>query len=176
MLRTRSRAIDVSISSLTVHVYKSGLFAAFADNHVVRAPIARGVLNDNAVEILVRASELTVLDPDRAASTRAEVQRRMLGPDVLDSTRFPEITFKSTIVEPAGDHRWRVSGDLSLHGTTRSVSVTVEERDGHYLGSFVLKQRDFGIEPISIAGGTVKVKDELKVEFDIVPARREAGS
>jgi len=32
----------------------------------------------------------------------------------------------------------------------------------------VLKQHDFGITPISIAGGTVKVRDELKVEFDIV--------
>jgi hypothetical protein len=32
-----------------------------------------------------------------------------------------------------------------------------------------LKQSDFGIRPISIVGGTVKVKDELKVEFDVVP-------
>jgi hypothetical protein len=41
-------------------------------------------------------------------------------------------------------------------------------QDGRYRGTVVLKQRDFGITPISIAGGTVKVKDELKVEFDIV--------
>ncbi len=31
-----------------------------------------------------------------------------------------------------------------------------------------MKQRDFGIMPISIAGGTVKVKDEIKIEFDVV--------
>jgi hypothetical protein len=31
-----------------------------------------------------------------------------------------------------------------------------------------LKQRDFGIEPVSVGGGTVKVKDELRVEFEIV--------
>jgi len=30
-----------------------------------------------------------------------------------------------------------------------------------------LKQRDFGIAPISIAGGTVKVKDEVLIEFEI---------
>ena len=32
-----------------------------------------------------------------------------------------------------------------------------------------IKQRDYGITPISIAGGTVKVKDELAIEFEIVP-------
>jgi len=39
---------------------------------------------------------------------------------------------------------------------------------GRYRGTAALKQRDFGIDPITIAGGTVKVKDEVKVEFDIV--------
>jgi len=93
----------------------------------------------------------------------------MLGPDVLDSARFPEITFRSTTVEPAGAGRWRVTGELRLHGRVRSLAVTVAGRDGHYLGTFALRQRDFGIEPISLAGGTVKVKDELMIEFDIVP-------
>jgi hypothetical protein len=34
-----------------------------------------------------------------------------------------------------------------------------------------VKQRDFEIQPISIAGGVVKVKDEVKVEFDIVASK-----
>jgi hypothetical protein len=37
----------------------------------------------------------------------------------------------------------------------------------------VLKQRDFGITPVSIAGGTVKVKNELTIDFDIRPSDRE---
>jgi hypothetical protein len=32
-----------------------------------------------------------------------------------------------------------------------------------------LKQRDFGITPVSIGGGTIKVKDEVRIEFDVVP-------
>ena len=40
--------------------------------------------------------------------------------------------------------------------------------NGRYRGTVTLKQRDFGIMPISIAGGTVKVKDEIKIEFDVV--------
>jgi hypothetical protein len=42
------------------------------------------------------------------------------------------------------------------------------EARGRYVGRFALKQRDFGITPVSIAGGTVRVKDELKIEFDIL--------
>jgi hypothetical protein len=66
-VRAERRPIDVSLSRLTVHGFKSGLFSAFADNHVVRAPIARGILSDDAVEIGIRVPELTVLDPDQSA-------------------------------------------------------------------------------------------------------------
>jgi len=165
------RPIDIQRSTLTVFVYKSGLFSGFADDHVIRAPIASGTLSDEAplsVSIQVKAETLAVLDPKLAADKRSEVQTRMLGPEVLDTATHPEITFKSTAIEPAGESKWTVTGDLSIHGRTRPATFAVERRDGHFKGLATLKQRDFGIQPISIAGGTVKVKDELKVEFDIV--------
>jgi hypothetical protein len=165
------RPIDAQRSTLTVRVYKSGLFSAFADNHVIRAPIASGSISPDgplAVEISVRSAGLTVLDPDASAGTRAEVQARMLGPEVLDTARYPDITFASTAVTAAGADRWTVTGNLTLHGQTRSTTVTVTRQDGRFRGSVPLKQTDFGIRPIRIMGGTVNVKDELKVEFDIV--------
>ena len=170
-LRAQSRPIDAGRSTLTVFVYKSGLFSAFADDHTVRAPIAGGLISADAplgVELSVRSADLQVLDPKLAAEKRLEVQSRMLGPEVLDSARYPDIRFTSTAIEPAGPDRWTVTGRLSLHGETRPATFPVERRDGRYRGTVVVKQRDFGIKPISIAGGTVKVKDELKVEFDIV--------
>lgn len=172
--RADTRAIDAERSTLTVFVYKSGLFSAFADDHVIRAPIAGGVMSTEAplgVKVAVRAASLTVLDPGLAAGKRAEVQARMLGAEVLDSATYPDIEFGSTVIEPAGADRWMVTGRLTIHGVTRSTTFAVSQRDGRYRGTAVLKQRDFGIEPISIVGGTVKVKDELKVEFDIVPQR-----
>jgi len=99
---------------------------------------------------------------------RAEIQQTMLGPKVLDSGQFPEIQFRSTAVERTGDGRWTVTGDLKLHGQTRPVKLAVQAQNGHYQGSAQLKQKDFGIEPITVGGGTVKVKNELRVEFDIV--------
>lgn len=169
-----TRPIDVGRSTLTIFVYKSGLFSTFADDHVIRAPIASGSVSPDAplaVEISVRSADLTVLDPKLAAAKRAEVQARMLGPEVLDSPKYPDIGFTSTAIESTGPGRWTVTGRLSIHGVTRPTTFSVAQQDSRYRGTVVLKQRDFGIQPISIAGGTVKVKDELKVEFDIVTAR-----
>ncbi|HKB12561.1 MAG TPA: YceI family protein, partial [Vicinamibacterales bacterium] len=165
-------AIDVARSQLTISVSKSGLFSAFADNHVIRAPIAQGALSAAAplsVAITVRARDLQVLDPALAENTRREVETRMLGPEVLDVDTYPQITFSSTTVEPAGGDRWKVEGDLSLHGNTKRVVFDAARSQGAYRGSVRIRQHDFGITPISIAGGTVKVKDEVVVEFVIVP-------
>jgi hypothetical protein len=166
-----SRPVDVERSTLTIYAYKSGLFSAFADDHVIRAPIASGRVSEEgtlAVELAVNAAQMTVLDPTLPTDKRAEVQARMRGPEVLDSTRYPDIRFASTDIAPDGAGQWRVSGDLTLHGMLRPLTFTVTRRDGHYRGAVVIRQRDFGIQPISIVGGTVKVKDELRVEFDIV--------
>ena len=48
------------------------------------------------------------------------------------------------------------------------MKFEVALQGGHYRGSADLKQKDFGITPITVGGGAVKVKDELRVEFDIV--------
>ena len=63
-------------------------------------------------------------------------------------------------------------GDLTLHGTSRPLTLVVVRRDGRCRGTVSIRQRDFGIQPISIAGGTVKVKDEVHIDFDIVDATR----
>lgn len=163
-------AIDSPKSSLSVHVFKSGLLSAFGDNHEVRAAIASGSVSDGdkpAVEIAVDARQMTVLDPGLAPAKRAEVQKRMLGPDVLDVAKFPEIRFKSTAVKQIGEGRWRVEGVLNLHGKSVPLSFEVTGTKEKFRGSATVRQRAFGIQPISAGGGTVNVKNEVKVDFDI---------
>ena len=162
--------IDTANSKLHVLTFKSGLFSGVGDNHDVEAPIVEGTINETAsrVRFVIDAQRMRVLDPHLSPDKRQQVQERMLGPEVLDATRFPQSTFESTNVEPAGQDQLLVRGQLSLRGVTRPVSASVrKQQDGRYVGTCTLKQRDFGIKPISIAGGTVKVKDELKIEFDI---------
>jgi polyisoprenoid-binding protein YceI len=163
------REIDIAKSVLTVRVYKTGLFSAFAHDHEIRAPFQKGTFNEQkpSVEFQVDSRELKVLDPDGSDSERSQVQHTMLGPKVLDSEQFKEIKFRSTSIEAAGSGKWTVTGDLSLHGQTHPVKVEVEGTNGHYRGSAKLRQTEFGITPVTIAGGSIKVKDDVHIEFDI---------
>ena len=166
--------VDVQHSKLTVFVYKGGLFSALADNHVINAPIASGAIATSpspSIELVVNAADLVPLDPGLDQSKRAEVRTRMLGAEVLDTGKFPTIKFVSTAIEPAGTDRWNVSGNLTVRGVTKLVTFPVAKSDGRYRGETKIRQTDFGIKPIRIAGGTVTVKDELKIEFDIVEAK-----
>ena len=167
----RPREIDTQKSVMTVRVFKSGLFSAFGHEHEISAPIRQGRFSENdrsSVDLTVDARQMRVMDKDVSEKDRAEIQEIMLSPKVLDTGQFPEIRFHSTAVERSGEGRWVVGGDLTLHGQTHPVKLEVQGKDGHYQGTAQLKQRDFGIEPVSVGGGAVKVKDELRVEFDIV--------
>ena len=167
---SRNRVIDGARSSVTVRVYKSGLFSAFAHDHTVRAPIRQGEVTLGAepeVRLEFDSRQMTVLDPEVSAKDRDEIQRTMLGPEALDSAKYPEIGFRSTRVEAVSTGRWRVAGELTLHGQTKPIVVEVDQADSSYSGKARIKQTQFGITPIRIAGGTVKVKDEVVVEFRI---------
>jgi polyisoprenoid-binding protein YceI len=167
------QAIDIRKSVITVRVYKAGVFSAFGHDHEIAAPIAGGSADTTAhhVELRIDAGALRVRDAKGSEKDHNEIQKTMLGPGVLDVERYPEIVFRSTAVEPMGQGSWKVRGNLTLHGQTGTVTVEVSQKDGHYVGSSLLKQTDFGIKPVRIAGGTVRVKNEIRIEFDIQLAR-----
>jgi polyisoprenoid-binding protein YceI len=168
--KSSPRSIDTERSVLTVRVYKAGAFSAFGHDHEIRAPIQKGAFDEGkaTVDFAVTSRSLRVLDSDGSDKDRAEIQATMLGPKVLDSAKFPEIRFRSTEVTRVSEGRWTVHGDLALHGQTRPVVVDVERQDGRYRGSARLRQKEFGIKPVTAAGGAIKVKDEVRVEFEIV--------
>jgi polyisoprenoid-binding protein YceI len=165
--------IDTAKSEITVRVYKAGVLGAFGHDHEIAAPIKSGVVDTSAhtVELRVAAASLKVRDPNASEKDRGEIQSTMLGAEVLDVEHHPEIVFRSTGAESTGDGAWRVRGNLTLHGQSRPVEVEVRENGGHYRGGARLKQSEFGIKPVKVAGGTIRVKDEIRIEFDIQPAR-----
>jgi polyisoprenoid-binding protein YceI len=166
---TQGAAIDTRHSVMTVRVYRAGAFAAFGHDHEIAAPIAAGSVNFAAhqVELHVDARTLCVEDADASEKDRGEIRKTMLGPEVLDVEHYPAIVFRSTSMEPAGAGSWRILGNLVLHGTTQPVTVDVMEKAGHYTGHALVKQTDFGIKPVRAGGGTVRVKDEVRIEFNI---------
>jgi hypothetical protein len=167
------QGIDLSASSVTVRVFKAGLFSAFAHDHTVAAPLGAGHLDlaKRSIQLSFHTHEMKITDRDVSDSDRSEIEHTMKSDKVLDVEQFPEITFVSTSVEPAGAGRFQVRGNLSLHGIVRPIELPVSLQDGRYSGSVTLKQTDYGITPIRIAGGAVRVKDEIEVAFVIAPAK-----
>jgi polyisoprenoid-binding protein YceI len=165
----QQQAIDTARSTITVQVDKAGLFSVLGHDHVVTAPLAGGMVDvaAGAVSLRVTAAKLTVVDEKTSEKDRAEIQKTMLGPEVLDVQAYPEIGFRATGVETRGADAWTVRGALTLHGQTKPVTVQVERKNGHYVGTSRFRQTEFGIKPVKVAGGAVRVKDEVRIEFDI---------
>src|SRR4051812_42217303 len=125
----QSTPIDTAQSKITIHVDKTGVFSFAGDKHEIAAPIASGTIDEKAgtVEFTIDARKLQVLDPQLDEKKRADVQKTMHSPAVLDSTKYPEIKFRSTSAAPAGPNAWTLTGDLTLHGQTHPVTVQVKK-------------------------------------------------
>src|ERR1700734_1182143 len=101
-LSAQQHNIDTQKSTLTIHVGKTGAISGLGHEHEVRAPIHSGTAETGshpAVEIHVDVRALRVIDKGESEKDRAEVQKTMLGPEVLDSERHHEIVFKSVGAE-----------------------------------------------------------------------------
>lgn len=173
-----NRPVDVHNSTIRIHVGKAGLFSAAGHEHWVSAPIDRGSLDDSEpsahIAFIVQARNLMVEpDKDLSAEKQAEVQQTMQE-KVLESANYSEINFRSSVVEKTAADAWTVSGVLTLHGHSNRIRSTVRRVQDKYVGRCRIKQTDFGIEPVRVGGGLVKVKNELDVEFAI--AAEQAGS
>jgi polyisoprenoid-binding protein YceI len=173
--------IESSKSSLRIEVGKSGAFAFVAGHtHEVEGRIEGNVSADAhdlahaEIRLTIRAGDLRVSAKGEPPNDVPKVQERMLGPDVLDAARFPEITFRSTSIAagtgPGTASDLRVTGELTLRGRTKSITASVHVRiEGASLtatGTLTVKQTDFGIKPVSVAG-VVTVKDTLTIHFAI---------
>ena len=183
---TASYSIDPQQSKVEIHVGKQGTFSAFGHDHLIAAKQVSGEakfdaqkLDQSSVHLKIPTKSITVIDPGESEKDRKEVQATMEGEKVLDVAKFPEITFNSTAVShskkiPDG---WELTlaGKLNLHGVEKPVTfplrVTANANELHGKGELSIMQTDYGITPVKAGGGTVKVKDELKITFTIVAAK-----
>jgi polyisoprenoid-binding protein YceI len=178
--------IDPAMSRLTIKVLATGMFSAIGHNPTIavrdysgEAGFVPGTLDEAYIRFTARPDTFEVTD-DLGQSDKNEIEQRMKQ-DVLETRRYGEIAFESSSITPAqmGENQYAVNmtGNLTLHGITRSQSircqVSLSDDTVRGFGEFDLRQTDFGIKLASVAGGTLKVKDELKCSFDIV-ARKQA--
>jgi len=93
--------------------------------------------------------------------------------DILETAEYPEIIYECSnlAATKAGEGQYSVTlnGNLTVHGVTHSQIVTarvaVTEDSLRAFGKFSLLQTDYDLKLASVAGGALKVKDELKFSF-----------
>lgn len=170
-------------SAVRVHVGKSGVFGFAGHEHEVVAPSVQGTviadasdLSRSSVTLSFDAAALKVTGEGEPAQDVPKVQETMVGPKVLDAARFPLVRFRSRSVAgketSPGVYDLQVTGDLDLHGVARTLTLPmrVEVAAGRLTatGKTVLRHSDFQMKPVSAGAGTVKVKNEIGVDFRIV--------
>ena len=173
--------LDGKTSRLTVETETTGLSSMFGHDHRFDVRDFRGTLTmapgapESAVlELTARADALVLLetvDDD----TRREITAA-LRHAVLETARYPEISFRSRTVRAArnadGSLDVTVTGDLEMHGVRRSIVVPahVVPTPGGFraTGALGLRQTAFKIKPYTFANGTVSVRNAVTVSFDLL--------
>lgn len=143
-----------------------GQFGEFRGSaHIDDADPAR-----SSTEIVIQAASFDSSQEQRDGHVR--------GGDFLDVEVYPEITFRSTLVEKAGEDVWRVTGDLTIRDVTAPVTVDFEftglakdpfgnVRAG-FEGSTTINRKDYGISfNAALETGGVLVSEKVGLEFDI---------
>ena len=178
--------IDARRSTFTVRAFATGLLAAFAHSPIIAIPDFKGEvsLNPTAMEqsslrMVIDSASLNVMG-ELSEKDHVEINRKM-HEEVLETGRYPEIVYESSKASATktGEEQYSLTlnGELTVHGVTRDQPVTVHASlNGDTLramGDFSVRLSDYEIRPVTAAAGTIKLKDELKLSFNI-SARKQA--
>ena len=160
---------DPTNATIEVHTFKEGLLSAMG--HDLKILVTRFSIDLSAdqstltatfdpsslkVASVLNGNELSAKDK---AEIEANIRKKVLHPD-----KYPEIRFVSTAIEAHGEGL-RITGDLLLHGASRTLSVVSRREGGKQIVEVPLHQPDFGIKPYKAPLGVIKIKPEVQVKI-----------
>jgi polyisoprenoid-binding protein YceI len=128
------------------------------------------------VEALVDAASINTHDEKRDGHLKS--------PDFFDVEKYPNITFKSTKVEATGDHEYRVTGNMTMHGVTKVETFTAEysgivpkDLFGMQRAGFNIKgainRKDYGLNwNVALETGGVLVSEKVNIEIDLAAVQQ----
>jgi polyisoprenoid-binding protein YceI len=173
-------------SRFTVQAFAGGLlsFMAHSPTFAVRAfagaiELVPGSFDGASVFLTIRADALELTDRV-SAQDRMEIVGRMRR-EVLETAAFPQISYHGSHVQakPIADYEYllRIRGPLTLHGITTDhpVDARLVLGDGwvRLAGVTTVRLSDHRIRPVTAVGGTIRLRDDLAVTFDLLGRRQE---
>ena len=171
--------IDPGVSRFTVRAFVTGLLSKLGHSPTIAIRSYTGEARiDPEPSLWVRIDARSLAVTDRVSDRDLQEMERTMNDEVLEVGRYREVVYKTTRARLEGD-RAVMEGELTLHGVTRSLPlearVAMLGESLRAQGEFAVSQSAYGIRPVRVAGGALKLKDELKCAFEIV-ARRKAQS
>jgi polyisoprenoid-binding protein YceI len=173
--------LDKNGSRFTVQAFATGLLSAFGHSPTIAIRDFDGEVDfvpdtyeKATLRVTVRTATFELLD-EMKRDDREKLQRDMFD-KVLEVDQFPTAVYESRQinVQKLGEHllQAQVAGDLTLHGVTEPLAFDARVQNSGTLlrvsGEFSLQQSNYDIKPVSIAGGTLRLKDQLKFRFEVV--------
>ena len=180
--------IDPGQSALVVQVFKDGVAARLAHDHLVRARALSGTVaydpqkpDASSIQVKVEVGSLQADEPatrrkfglegEPSAKDRADIEAAMKSDGQLAASRYPVITFASTSIAKQPDGRFLVAGRLTIRGVTQAVKFPAQiALDGDLLrgrAQLIFKQSSFGYQPYRAALGAIKNRDEVTLHIDL---------
>lgn len=155
--------LGFSVSHLVVSSV-SGRFKQFSG----KVELDEANLTKSQVDITIKADSIDTDDPKRDEHLRS--------PDFFDTKKFPTLNFRSSKITKVGGKKYKVAGDLTIHGVTKPVTLDAElsEPIKNPWGKVVrsvkmsgkIKRGDFGLTwNKSLDAGGVVVGDEVTLDI-----------
>jgi polyisoprenoid-binding protein YceI len=136
-------------------------------------------ITKSSVDVTIDAASLDTRVPDRDADLRSD--------NFLDVAKYPTITFKSKKIEQAAPGKLKVTGDLTIHGTTKEVVLDVDgpttpikdpwgNQRAAINGTTKINRQDFGVKfNAKLDNGGLVVGDEVSITIDVEMVKPATG-
>jgi len=165
---------------LYVYTFKEGLLSKLAHDLLiditdfkVNLEVPEAGFASGSLELEIQTNSLKVIcalkNGERTDALKekdiADIEKDM-GGKVLHPDKYPTANFRSKAVQEK-DGGYKINGDLSLHGVTKSIDFDIDTDGNNLKGMITLLQKDYGIKPFKAMMGTLKIKNEINVGFDL---------
>jgi polyisoprenoid-binding protein YceI len=173
---------DIDVGHSAIHFWVRHLVISKVHGRFARwtgtIDLDQGDLTRSSVDVKIDAASIDTQVADRDAHLRS--------PDFLDVAKYPELSFRSRRIEKAGDG-YRVTGDLTLHGVTREVTLeaefagTAKDPWGNERTAFAAKtsldRRDYGLTwNAALEAGGVLVGEKVEISIELEAVKKVAAA
>ena len=185
----RRYGVVAAESEVRVLVFRDGPMARLGHNHVLRSQSLEGEIDlgdqsqDPRISLKVPVASFSVDNPQLRAeegedfpgvveeNSIAGTRKNLLSEALLDAAHFPEIRLTSQeIAGTAPDYTMTIA--VSVKGETHElvIPVRVEQRPDELqaTGAFTTTHAALGLQPFTVMGGLLSVRDEIRLRFRIV--------